>query len=523
MKPDHFSKDRAGANFQNTRMEFQKWALLFQRIGLSPRRFTRAPDAVYMGTSEGWFRVGFNKYSRHELNWVHRLLEYMEERSFQSWAVPWQKTIIWEEDNTCYLIQPWEMEGKFFQTADPGSLHRIVEIMANFYRCGKDYVESKGIEIVPERWRNIEVEWESGLRKLDKLKIEDFPEKSHGDLDELRKNARVLLKDNLNSWRNSGINSLLEHQQRTGILGHGRLLAQNIIWLNNDYRFLNWEYIAFQPRITDLATLIMDVAYWEPEWILYLISEYARIQPFWPEEYLALEALLRYPEAALAVLESSDYDPSDCDPSDCYPHEVNRKSVKVATKELARQERCLDKVRRELGPEQRWAGNFLDNSVSAGLPKLPTALAPLETWGDFSGVAEAVISDSDPSDCDPSDYNSSERLTDFDRNRIGSGKDCSINKDIAVLSREREVKQFRIENPVTAEPEADQPPGYHEISDADHDPADYDRSDHDPSDYDPGDSGPADCKPAVKKEPEGVIRWAGFPKSVAKHEDKHYI
>jgi hypothetical protein len=470
-------KDKDKWEFPNARIEFQKWASLFQRTGLKPRRFLMDGEAVYICTSAGWFRLGFHKYERQELQWVRHMLEHLEERAFKNWAVPWSKTVIyWGENNDGYLIQPWVMAGEYFQAADPGAVQRLAEIMGDFYRSGKDYGTAKGIDIVRDRWSNIEIQWESNLRDLDNLKVDDLPEKARGDINELRKSTSIVLKESLTGWRNSGMHSLFEHQRRTGILGHGRLLARHIVWLENDYYLLNWESLAFQPRIFDLADLIRDVAYWEPEWILYLINEFSRVQPFWPEEYNALQAVLRYPREALLILEKM------------VAGELDRKLSKEAGKELARKERCLGKVWRELGTDKRWTGNFSDNSSQFGRNKLLMVLSPLETWGDFQGDMDTVISVKNDIRL-PAEV--IERLSDFDRDRIVGGKDGNILQGAAAPFVEKTTVEPVIEIPPVIAPEVDEPQEPEPI------PV-------------PVENVPLATK---TKEPEAMIRWTGFPKS----------
>lgn len=474
MKYERSDKDKVKGDFSNIRVELQKWAALFQRTGLKPRRLFMDKEAVYIGTSAGWFRLGFRKYSRQELQWIHRMLEHLEERSFRNWAAPWSKTVIfWGDNNDGYLIQPWVMTGEYFQVADPGSIQRVAEIMADFYRSGKDYGATTGIEIARDHWSNIEIQWESDLQNLDNLNVDDLPEKARGDVNELRKNICTLLKESLTGWRSSGMRSLLEHQRRTGILGHGRLLARHIIWVENDYYLLNWESLAFQPRILDLAVLIMDVAYWDPEWILYLINEFSRVQPFWPEEYNALQAVLRYPKDAIAILEKTA------------AGEMDRKSVKEASKELVRRERCLGKVWRELGTEKRWAGSFSDNSSQFNLNKLSMVLTPLETWGDFQTATNSVISVKNDARL-PAEV--IERLSDFDdRDRIVGGKGGDILKGSAAPVAEQADERSETEVPPVAVPEPDELPNPTPI--------------------------PVENPTQITtKEPETVIRWAGFPK-----------
>jgi hypothetical protein len=478
LKYEWGEKEKGRGEFSKARNEFQKWGLLFQRIGLKPRRFLMDTEGIYIGTSTGWFRLGFRKYGRQELQWLQRMLEHLEERAFKNWAVPWSKTIVyWGENNDGYLIQPWVMTGEYFQAADPGSVQRLAEIMADFYRAGKDYRTIKGVEVIRDRWSNIESEWESNLRGLDNLKAGDLPEKARSDVNELRKSVIQILKESLAGWCNSGMHSLYEHQWQTGILGHGRLLARHIVWLANDYYLLNWESLAFQPRILDLALLIRDVAYWEPDWIHYMINEFSRVQPFWPEEYSALFAVLRYPQEALLTLEAMD------------SGEPDRKLIKAAIKELVRKERCLEKVWRELGTEKRWAGSFIDNSSQPGFNKISMALSPLETWGDFQGVPDTIISVQNEPRL-PAEV--MERLSDFDRDRIVGGKDGNILQGAAVPDPEKWVAEPEIQIPPPSEsvimPEMEEP----KLNQV------------------PVENG---FQTPKTKEPETVIRWAGFPKS----------
>lgn len=360
--------------------EYQRYLPIFQRLGLRPRRYFYDRDAAYVGTIEGWFRLGFKKYSKQELKWLRRILEYLHERSFHNWAVPWQKTIIWEEHSFCYLIQPWLLAKDHFQPGDPASLSRIAEITTELYNSGKDYFENRGIEIIRDRWQSIDFEWENTLHKLDQFKNDFEHDKTRKEFDELRKNAITVLNDCLESWKKSGLSTLLEHHQHSGVLGHGNLSTKNIVWLSNDYYLLNWEGLAFQPRIVDVASLINDVAWWEPDWILFLLNEYAKIQPFWPEEHAGLFALLRYPKKVIDILNvggNEDF--------------LNPKDLKGEIKELARKERCLTKAWKELGTQKRWAWGRQSGMPSVDPGKISMVLSPVESWGDFAGQADSLI------------------------------------------------------------------------------------------------------------------------------------
>ena len=474
LKSIQFSKDSPVTQFESARIELQKWAPFLQRTGLKPRRFWKGSEAVYIATSEGWYRLGLKKFSKQELNWVHHVLEYLEERSFKNWAVPWQNTIIWEENNSCYLAQPWFVEGERFNSFEPVSVLRIAELMADFYNCGKDYVQSLGIEVARDRW-NIEVKWEAELRTLDTLKVDDFPEKIRSDINELRKKLATLLNESLNRWRNSGMNSLFDNQRNIGILGHGSFLLQNVIWIKNDYYLLNWENIAFQPRIFDLVTFILDASNWEAEWILFLIREYSRIQAFWPEEFQGLQALLNYPQGIMEIF------------GKIQTEELERKSMKEVVRELARKDRCLGKIWRELGNDKRWAGSYYKNNTQYGINKLSMSVAPVETWGGFNELNHSIIKVKDESKL-PTDV--MERLSFLESNRIIGGRDANVIEG-STLS-ESEIKANTV-NKLAA----------FEINE----PQEEKQSFNDTEDL------PEDSILKSSSETDKIIRWATFPAS----------
>ena len=412
MKRQRFIEDSDNIGIEFRTDEFQKWLPIFQRLGLKPRRYFKDQEAAYVGTAEGWFRLGFKKYNKQELKWLRRILEYLHERAFHNWAVPWQKTIIWEENTFCYLIQPWALTKEYFQAGDPASISRIAEITAELYSCGKDYSGNRGIEIGRDRWQSIDLEWESALYKLDQFKNDFEHEKLRKEIDELRKNAITALNDSLNSWKKSGLSSLMEHHQRSGVLGHGNLFVKNIIWGGNDYYLLNWEGLAFQPRIVDIASLINDVAWWESDWILFLLNEYSKIQPFWPEEHAALFALLKYPQKIIELLdggvttESSDH-----------------KNFKEVAKEMARKERCLLKAWKELGTPKRWVWGRETQTIPVSQGKISMVLSPVESWGDFAGQVDSLIQVKHDQKL-PKDV--MERLTYNNPDRVVAGRDGNI-------------------------------------------------------------------------------------------------
>jgi hypothetical protein len=411
VKHQRSTREISVQEFELIKSDYQKWTPIFNRLGLKPRKFLNGPNELYVGTAEGWFRLSLIKYDKQELKWLRSILEYLETRSFNNWALPWQKTIIWEESNFCYLIQPWLFDGDYFTANDPASITRVAEILADFFRCGKDYHESKGIRICRDRWSMIEPEWELALQKFDQFKGDSYHEKIRPELNELRKEAQAALNDSLIGWKSSNISSLMEHHRQAGVIGHGNLLAKHIIWCGNDYYLLNWEHLAFQPRIADLAMLITDVAVWEPDWIIFLISEYSKIQPFWPEEYSALLMLLRYPKGVINLLEEAKAE------------EFDRKKIKEVAKEMVKKERCLTKVWRELGSQKRWAWSKEENNSITDSGRISMVLSPVESWGDFTGSVDSLIQVKSEQKL-PSDV--IERLTFSDRERVVGGRDGNI-------------------------------------------------------------------------------------------------
>ncbi len=379
MRGNRLEKEVSLREFESAKINFTKWTPVFQRLGLKPHRFFYNQDAVHICTSEGWFRLSLVKYEKQELKWVRSILEYLEERSFCNWAMPWQKTIIWDENSHCYLIQPWLLTSDCFKAKDPASVARIAEILADFHRLGKDYHENKGIEVLRDRWSTIETRWGIELEKIDRLSGDIVHEKAGKEVGELKKETVRVLSEAIAGWKSSGINALYEHHRRTGVLGHGNLCVENIIWCGNDYYLLNWEYIAFQPKIADLASLINNVGFWEPDWIVFLINEYSKNQSFWSEEYSALMALLRYPAKAVLLL------------TEVGGEEVQRKAFKEEVKQMAKRERCLTKVWKELGSKNRWVWGRNSYPAKEDVHKISMVLSPMESWGDFSGPVDSLI------------------------------------------------------------------------------------------------------------------------------------
>lgn len=397
--------------FESAKINYTKWAPIFQRLGLKPHRFFYKREAVFVCTTEGWFRLSLVKYQKQELKWLRSILEYLEERSFNNWAMPWQKTILWEENSHCYLIQPWLLTNDCFKANDPASVARIAEILADFYRLGKDYHENKGIEVFRDRWSTIETRWVIELEEIDRLPGELGHEKTNKEFGELKKETTRVLSEALIGWKSSGINTLFEHHRRTGVLGHGDLSVENIIWCGNDYYLLNWEHLAFQPKIADLASLICKVAFWEPDWIIFLINEYSKIQPFWSEEYSALMALLRYPAEAILLL------------TEVETEDLDRKAIKEEVKQMAKKERCLAKVWKELGSKNRWVWGKNGYPANEDMSKISMVLSPIESWGDFSGPVDSLIKIDNDQKL-PSDV--IERLTLNNQKGVVSGKEGNV-------------------------------------------------------------------------------------------------
>ncbi len=379
MKENRLEDEVFLREFESARLNYLKWAPIFQRLGLKPHRFFYRQEALFVCTAEGWFRLSLVKYEKQELKWIRSILEYLEERSFNNWAMPWQKTIIWEENSHCYLIQPWLLTNDCFKADDPASVARIAEILGDFYRLGKDYRENKGIEIRRDCWSTIETRWGIELEKIEQLPGELGHEKINKEFGEFKKETVRILSEALAGWKSSGINTLFEHHRRTGVLGHGNLNVENIIWCGNDYYLLNWEHLAFQPKIADLASLISNVAFWESDWINFLINEYSKIQPFWTEEYSALMALLRYPAEAILLL------------TEVETEDLDRKVIKEEVKLMAKKERCLARVWKELGSKNRWVWGKTNYPVNEDMRKISMVLSPVESWGDFSGQVDSLI------------------------------------------------------------------------------------------------------------------------------------
>ena len=411
VKGDHPPDSQAAAGFLGRKTEYGRWAPLLERSGLKPRRIMPVTDAIYVDTSEGWFRIGRRSYPRAELTWLRSILEYLEQRSFRGWAVPWQKTIIWEEGGHCYLVQPWLDDSGGFQPDDPASLARFVEVLTEFYRCGKEYTRN-GHEICRDRFSSIPREWEMARKQLAEFESGRFSEKHRNEWRDMLKKAQDRIALNLKKWEDSGAGGIIGQQSTTGVIGHGKLLARYIVGRDHDFALLNWEHLAFQPRIQDLATLILDLKLWEPEWLLFLISEAAKAQPFWPEEYSALFTILWHPQELLDALKNSEED-------------QDRKNLKEAGKEMARKERCLTKAWRELGTEKRWAfrNPLAENLLPDG--KVSWVLSPVESWGDTGGAMDSLIRVQNPAYLPPEVM---QRLSYGLPDRIVGGGDADVPK-----------------------------------------------------------------------------------------------
>lgn len=491
MKHQHPKKDEQFIDFQQVKNDYVQWNPLFQRLGLKPRKFVRDREAVYIATADGWYRLGLTKYDKDELKWLRNMLEYLEERSFNNWALAWQKTIIWEENSFCYLLQPWLFGRECFNPEDPAAIIRVAEILAELYRSGRDYRESKGIPIYRDRWSVLEMEWESEREKLDHLSEESFHEKERKDVNDIRKNALSAMEESMMAWRSSGISSIQEHHSQSGTLGHGKLLAKYLVWNGNDFNLINWEHLSFQPRVMDLATLITDVGLWEPDWILFFIHEYSKILPFWPEEYEALFALLRYPKPAIELL-SQDGETE------------GYKSFKEVVKELARKERCLAKVRKELGSQKRWAWAKTESDPDHDPGKFSMVLSPVESWGDFIGWDDSLIQVQYDQKL-PSEV--IERLTNPDADRILGGRDGNIvdattsieSSGFEINEEPPNIPQEQIEVVTEPVPEPGPTPVLSE----------------DPLAEEQYPDGPA---PRETSQPVRPLQWSSFPKPIKERE-----
>lgn len=469
--------------FEAAKINYARWAPIFQRLGLKPHRFFYKQNAVFVCTSEGWFRLSLVKYEKQELKWVRSILEYLEERSFGNWAMPWQKTIIWEENSYCYLVQPWLFTNDCFKGNDPAAVARIAEILADFYRLGKDYHENKGIGILRDQWSTIETRWEIEQGKIDRLPGELGHEKINKEFGELKKETLRVLSEALAGWKGSGINALYEHHRHTGVLGHGNLNKESIVWCGNDYYLLNWEYLAFQPKIADIAALIIDIDFWEPDWIIFMINEYSKIQPFWAEEYSALMALLRYPANGVLLLTEVDTD------------ELERKAIKEEVKQMVKKERCLAKVWKELGSKNRWVWGKTGYPTDSDMGKLSMVLSPIESWGDFSGSVDSLIRIDNDQKL-PLDV--IERLTLNNQKGVVSGKEGNILEGAAPISDSfMEIMENRpalIVEEISKEEEQETIEAIDEIEEIEE----------------------KDCVTTTNNVEERVlIKWSGFPKKEA--------
>jgi hypothetical protein len=435
MKEKHRAavKDAWG-EFGRNRVSYQSWEPIFHRLGLKPRRFFHESGAIYVCSSEGWFRLSLAKYNKDELTWLRQVLEYWEERSFKNWAVPWRKTIIWEESDCCYLIQPWLISRDCFNRDDPAAIERVAEILADLYRCGKEYRDNRGLAGMRDRWSAVQHQWNMELQELQGLDEGRFHEKVRKEFMGIRKDAETALEESLKIWE-TGMSSLSEHHH-LGVLGHGQFLARNIVWRETDYYLLNWEHISFQPKVVDLTSLIIDSSQWEAEWILFLISRYSKLQPLWPEEYQALKAMLHYPGKVLDLLRKE------------LPEELGHKLIKEVEKELRRKGRCLEKVWQELSAEKtRWSwGKEYPSAKLRKSGKISMVLSPVETWGDSIYNPDNSLIQVKHEHKLPSDI--WQRLVNGEQDRVLGGREGGIMEAAA----QHVVNDFEIDAAVDHEP-----------------------------------------------------------------------
>ena len=61
MREMRLGKEISLREFESAKINYTKWAPIFQRLGLKPRRFIYKQDAVFVCTTEGWFRLSLVK------------------------------------------------------------------------------------------------------------------------------------------------------------------------------------------------------------------------------------------------------------------------------------------------------------------------------------------------------------------------------------------------------------------------------------------------------------------------------
>lgn len=328
--------------FNQVKSEYQKWAPIFYQLGLKPRRYFKTNNAVYICTEAGWFRLGFIKYGKEELQWVNRVLQHLEEGRFANWGVPWSKSLIWEEQGFSYLIQPWCFSKDSFDPRDPAAIIRLTEILSDLYYCSQNFVDNNGPGILRNRWRSLEEQWQADLQLVEML-----DEKKLGLTGfNFKKQAVNTIEDTLKIW-DSVIKGWVEADREFGSIGHGKLLSKYIVAQPDDYYLLNWEHLSFQPKVTDLVSVINDVGIWEEEWVAFIINEYTKLQPFWPEEYRILVGMLQYPVDLLKFLHKLNNEPN---------LKINQSQIKKFSVELSKKADCLLGVWQQLGIDDRWGG-----------------------------------------------------------------------------------------------------------------------------------------------------------------------
>lgn len=320
---------------------YQKWRPILERHGFKARRYLPTNDGEFVASEEGWFRLSPVCYEKNHLQWVQNRLRYLDEQSFANWAAPWQKNMIWEEDEGWRLMQPWIFSNDHFSPGDPAGIERVAEILADLHHRGRDYSKSEVRDGIPAQWRTLDQHWQLELEWMDILPEDRANENVRLDLAGVRKATVALLKESIGIWQ-SGIHLLFESDDLVGSIGHGRLKAQDIVWLDNDFYLLDWENVIIQPKVADLAIFIENVGLWEPEWIVLFMAAYTQKQPLWPEEFQMLKLLLEYPKDLLELARE-----------DRLP-KLTREEMALSLQELQHKSRCLNEAWRELGARQGW-------------------------------------------------------------------------------------------------------------------------------------------------------------------------
>ncbi len=365
----HQNMEKSLTFFRNNKQHYVKLESFLLQFNLKVCRFYEAKDACYFYTNQGWFRFSLISYEKQELLWLKSILEYLEAASFDNWATAWQKSIILEEMRTAYFIQPWFFPEEPFSVSDPASLARAAEIIANFHATSKGFLMECALELKRDRWNDFEKNLDEKLQLINDLELKVYSEKHQKSILEFKNLLLELLKGIKKEWQSLEMNAFLENQLNSGMLTHGAFRPAHLVLQQNNYYLLNWEAIAFRPRVADLADFIGQVNWWEPEWLLFFLGEYFKRQPLCPEEYKAFHILLRFPWEVFAFLEK------------LLPDKLERKHVKELLKMLSRKNHCLEQMVQEFDAQKRWLWGKVNTPV---IPKNGTELTSVESWGGFT-------------------------------------------------------------------------------------------------------------------------------------------